>query len=257
MALDTEHFLMEKATVAESLSNGLWIAKGINTDETVKVLAMEIAALVDSGIFVASIHGGPGSGKTTLATLLSSRLSEMGLPAEVLKTDDYNLKTRTERDNEIENGADPRDFKDFNLLQSHITDLQAYQIVQAPEYDGITGAAIDRGVFPHILNPDNFKVLIIDTDFFPLSRDQYNLIIYNHVDSDMRLQIRTVRDMEERGATSRDVVRTSFEKRQVTQFYPITLPSMAEASILLLTYPKRINSSRREFTFTHDVILRK
>lgn len=252
MVTEVKGLAEEQTALAQNREKRTLVQRGLTSEQLVQVLGNGIANLYQGKSLIITLLGAPGSGKTTLARQLTSLLNTNQIVTDFLQTDDFNTGTRKTRDLAIEAGADPREFKDFALLQEIISKVQAGEEIDAPQYNGADGSAIDRDIRPHHL-PSGLQVLLIEGDFPPLERNFEDLRMYWHVPSPVRCENRIVRDTAERGAKNPEEVVESFEKRQGTQFTPITLPSMDESDIVIDTQASRAEGVRRRFLYSHDL----
>lgn len=146
---------------------------------------------------VIGIAGGSGSGKTTFANRLCSRLAPNAL---VLSHDNY-YKHRPEMTPEEAYifDFDSPEALDTHLLVEHVRSLKAGRAVDIPSYNFITHARTEAA--QHI-EPVPYVIvegLLILAD--PDLRNLFDLLVYIDVDADVRAMRRIQRDCTERGAS--------------------------------------------------------
>lgn len=149
------------------------------------------------------ISGGTGSGKTTVASKLQSRLSP-GL-VTILDQDSYyrDLKDLSFAERRMFNFDDPDAF-DWPLLLDHVERLATGHAVEKPIYSFLESVRTDQTITvpsAPIIFIEGLHVL----DFKDL-RDRLAVKFYVDTDDDVRLARRIVRDTKERGRQVEDVL---------------------------------------------------
>lgn len=213
---------------------------------------------------IVSLIGGAASGKSTLARQLSNEKKKI----VVISTDDFLVGTRNERQQRaFEN---PQQKYNFSLLEQVLYALFALppgDNLWLPKYNHINGAGIPPGYdLASARNPKplsewlgiyNFRrvksgadFIVIEGDFpSPLSPDY---AIYLHVDDSIRMQRRIHRDLSQRAYQGgKEAIILSFERRQLSQHYPYTLPNARTSNLLLWGYYKYPSNLR--WSFVYDI----
>jgi uridine kinase len=209
--------------------------KPLNDEELTSFLVQTLEAHHKANGVVATFTGAPASGKTTLTENLIEQLKTEGHPADIVRTDDFNLYHRGERNKRIAEGADPLEVKDFVLLKRIVADIGQGKAVNAPVYDEATGDAIVVGEanFPHQINA-GLHYFFIEGDFQPL--DTPDVRFYLHLPTAVRRENRIERDIEKRGGYGdREAIGKSFDARLESQYYPFTLPQAAKSDVLIIS----------------------
>jgi uridine kinase len=154
-------------------------------------------------MLVIGIAGGTGSGKTTVALALKSRLGEANVL--VIAQDSYykDLSHLSIDDRRLINFDHP-DSLDNDLLVRHIASLQAGSPVEMPVYD-FTLHNRSAKTIPLHAKP----VLIIEGILVlsePSLRDLMDIRVFVDTDPDVRILRRLLRDTEDRGRSLESVV---------------------------------------------------
>jgi len=145
---------------------------------------------------IIGITGGSGSGKTTFAKRLGTRLAP---DAAILSHDDYykHLPNMT-REEALTYDFDSPAAIDTHLLVEHLHLLKAGRPIETPSYDFAAHARVDAACHvepvPYIL----VEGLLIMAD--TALREMFNFVIFIDVDADVRALRRIKRDCQERGA---------------------------------------------------------
>lgn len=149
-----------------------------------------------SQIFIIGIAGGTGSGKTTVVDQILNEL-----PADevcVISQDSYYKATDNlsyEERTKI-NFDHPRAI-DFELLNEHVAQLKAGEIIEQPIYSFVTHNRIKDTLKTHPR-----KVVIVEGILIfnnEKLRDLFDIKVFVHADADERLIRRVRRDIKERG----------------------------------------------------------
>lgn len=209
---------------------------------------------------IVAFTGAPASGKTTQVEQLIAQLRSNDHSSDVVRTDDFNLYHRIERNQKIAEGANPLQVKDFELLERVVEDVRAGRGTKAPVYDEATGDAIvvggesppyDTDKFPHDI-PAGLHYLFVDGDFQPL--ESPDVRIYLHVPTDIRRENRVARDLEKRGGYGdADAIRQSFDSRIQKQYYPYTLPNAEKCDVLITTQAEKVDGHRFAYKYSYKV----
>ncbi len=149
-----------------------------------------------------AIGGGSGSGKSTIAKWISAQLSQ--LKVQIISEDDYYHSNEDEKAHLEGFNFDEITRKDHVLLYQHVCALKAGGSIEKPMYDFTTHKRkVERTVvYPseliiiegtHILYNDN---IIKEVD----------ISVYIDVPDDIRLARRILRDIDERGRKTHDVI---------------------------------------------------
>ena len=147
-------------------------------------------------MLVIGIAGGTGSGKTTVVNQIIDELPENEVC--VISQDSYYKSTDSlTYEERIKINFDHPRAIDFELLETHISDLKKGKIIQQPVYSFVT----HNRTKDHIeTNPR--KVVIIEGILIFNSKellDLFDIKIFVHADADERLIRRVRRDIKERG----------------------------------------------------------
>lgn len=155
------------------------------------------------------ITGGSGSGKTTFASKVISKLPQDKV--SILSMDSYYLPEHP-KDYYTKSGKPnydhPKAF-DWELLQEHITMLKDDQTIEVPNYDFKTCQRLDKTT---TLNPT--PVILFEgifTLFNQLIREQLDIKCFLHVEADIRFTRRLNRDVAERGRSLESVINQYYD----------------------------------------------
>ena len=154
------------------------------------------------------VAGGTGSGKTTVAEALLSRIGASRIA--FIAQDSYYLDIEWRSQQELlRHNFDHPDALDHDLLVSHIDTLKQRKPIEAPIYDFVRHRRMKetRHVEPQ-------QVILIEGILLfaePALRDLLDLKIYVDTDADVRLVRRIRRDLDERGRALEDVLRQYLE----------------------------------------------
>ena len=137
-------------------------------------------------MLVIGIAGGTGSGKTTVVNQIINELPEDEVC--VISQDSYYKATdNLSYEERIKINFDHPRAIDFDLLETHISDLKSGKIIQQPIYSFKTHNRTKDTIKTHPR-----KVVIIEGILFDIK-------IFVHADADERLIRRVRRDIKERG----------------------------------------------------------
>lgn len=238
------------------------VASEHNEEQLLNALVEAVTKINKTGTKVISLVGGPGSGKTTLASSLKEHLTG----SEVISTDDYVRGTRAFRRNEIERaGLDPLFEYDFGFMKDQvksIVGLPEGATVKIPQYNYQTGIALsadpdetpNQEKYQRQVGRLNF--LIVEGDFQPLERADIDTLIYFDVPDNVRLQNRVGRAVNQRAETTAQDVIDNLNFRQKNQTKPHTLPNRAIADwvIKVNATPLESDSLGRRFQYSYDLL---
>jgi uridine kinase len=159
-------------------------------------------------MYIVGIAGGSGSGKTTFAKKI---LTKVGNPKlSVLNQDHYYHKQPPERLKvHGESNFDHPDAFDWELLKAHLHEIKAGKTVGVPRYDFATSQRTEETDF---LEPSN--VLIVEGIFSLWDseiRALMDLKVFLHVEADVRFIRRLHRDVRERKRTLDSIIRQYYE----------------------------------------------
>ena len=159
-----------------------------------------------SQVFILGISGGSGSGKTTFAELLNSRLHESfgESVCSVLAQDSYYIdqSSRFDHDGGSVNFDHP-DAIDFELLGHHLFDLKRGKSVEVPIYDFKTHSRLDQ-----VKSFDGREIILVDGTLIlsqECVRNVLDLSVFIDTPEQLRFDRRLRRDIEERGRTPEGV----------------------------------------------------
>lgn len=153
--------------------------------------------------YIIAIGGGSGSGKTFLAESLRTNLRDEAI---ILSYDNYykDQSALPMEKRRLVNYDSPAAL-DETLFSQHLKMLRDGQSVEVPQYDFATHTR--KKTTTHfepksVIIVEGILVLAI-----PEFRKYYDFTVYVDAESDIRLARRLLRDENERGRTSKDIVR--------------------------------------------------
>lgn len=197
-------------------------------------MARIIQAGPNEPVKVVSLIGGAASGKSTLARNLVETLTQQGIAADSISTDDFVVGDRAYRREHFE-GKEPRAKYDFEMMNQIIsgicTNAEEGRAVAVPTYNSVTGVAIAEGVGNYQHHVGKISVLIVEGDFDEVTKP--DATFYLHMSDESRLQNRLGRDVKERDEVDVELIRKNFEQRQLTQHVRHTLPAMYKAEYVI------------------------
>ncbi|MCK5882235.1 MAG: uridine kinase [Bacteriovoracaceae bacterium] len=162
----------------------------------------------DHSVYLIGIAGGSGSGKTTFASKVLSRVPNT---IGVLHMDSYYLPSQP-KTNTTKSGKpnfDHPDAFDWNLLRTHIRTLKDGGKIKAPVYDFTTSS---RSEETQDIGPATVVILEgIFTLFDQDIREMLDIQCFLYVDSDIRFTRRLHRDVKERGRSLESVIEQYYE----------------------------------------------
>ena len=147
-------------------------------------------------MLVIGIAGGTGSGKTTVVNQIIDELPENEVC--VISQDSYYKSTDSlTYEERIKINFDHPRAIDFELLETHLSNLKRGEIIQQPVYSFVTHNRTKDHIETHPR-----KVVIIEGILIFNSKkllDLFDIKIFVHADADERLIRRVRRDIKERG----------------------------------------------------------
>ena len=159
----------------------------------------------DSPLFI-GVAGGSGSGKTTIAEAVVSRLDDR---VSLIQHDAYyNHSPELTYEKRTRVNYDHPDSLETSLLVKHLAELRAGEPITRPIYDFANHLRSDE-----VVRIDPAPVIIIEGILVlaePELRSELDLKIFVDTDSDLRLARRVERDIEERGRTVDSVITQYF-----------------------------------------------
>lgn len=159
-------------------------------------------------MYIVSICGGSGSGKTTFTDKVRSLLKE---DIAVIHMDSYYLPELPKELN-FKNGRPNFDHPnafDWKLLRKHISDLRDHKTIASPTYDFKKNSRLKKSIK---VKPT--KVVLFEGIFSLYDeeiRKMSDITVFLHVDSDIRFIRRLHRDVEERGRSLDSVITQYYE----------------------------------------------
>jgi len=163
----------------------------------------------ESSVIIVGIAGGSGSGKTTFAKKVQTKLGNT--ESCIISMDSYylnNLPDDLKTPSGNPNFDHPQAF-DWELLNQHITLLKEGKSIDVPEYDFKTNSRTDEST---TIAP---KKIILFEGIFSLFDKEIRALLdiksFLHVDSDIRFTRRLHRDVNERGRSLESVISQYYE----------------------------------------------
>lgn len=157
--------------------------------------------------WLVGIVGGSGSGKTSVAKELQSRLTQAKVNVAMLDLDAYYNPKSVNKERfapEPINYDHPKAL-DVELMAKHLSDLKLGKTIKKPIYDFTIS---DRGGWEDPLPPSEVIILEGLLAFaLPEIRQQIDVKVFVDTDSDIRLIRRIHRDMGERNRTLESVIK--------------------------------------------------
>lgn len=159
-------------------------------------------------MYIVSICGGSGSGKTTFTDKVRSLLNE---DIAVIHMDSYYLPELPKEligKNNRYNFDHPNAF-DWKLLRKHINDLKDKKLIECPSYDFKKNSRLKKSTTVKPTKVVLFEGIfsLYDEDIRKLS----DITVFLHVESDIRFIRRLHRDVEERGRSLDSVITQYYE----------------------------------------------
>ena len=186
-----------------------------------------ITSPVHEEIFVVGLAGASGSGKSTVAKHVASRLNGHVISMEVysLEMNHLPLEERAKQNYDAPNAID------VHLLENHIHDYAAGHAIEAPIYDFAQHLRVhDR--HEHIAAKSLLIVEGILALHFAQLRPHFDLSIYLDASEDVCFHRRKVRDITER-QRSLDFILWQYKNAVLPAMHQYVLPSKAYADLVL------------------------
>ncbi len=148
-------------------------------------------------MYLIGIAGGSGSGKTTFAEKVIHKVGRDNIT--LLHMDSYYLADQPKElytPTGHPNFDHPRAF-DWELLRTHLSQLKNGQTIQVPVYDFATSERLDKTIEVRPTNVVMFEGIfsLFDSEI----RKNLDIMVFLHVDADIRFTRRLYRDVQERG----------------------------------------------------------
>ena len=183
--------------------------------------------MLEQGIFIVGLAGASGSGKSTVAKRVASRLNGHVISMEVYAREMNHLPLE---EREKENYDAPHAL-DLTLLESHIRDYAVGKAIEAPIYNFAEHVRVsDRR--EHIPAKSLLIVEGILSLHFAQLRQHFDLSIYLEAPDEVCFHRRKVRDITERGR-SLDFIRWQYENAVLPAARQYLLPSKSFANLVL------------------------
>lgn len=184
---------------------------------------------MNSKSIIIGISGASGSGKTTFTKKLISTLhkDETTLISQDAYYKDLNHLSLQEKS---EQNFDHPDSLDFDLLKTHLLDLQKGRNISLPVYDFNTHSrlSISKAIPPS-------KIIIVEGTLV-MSQDQllnlYDYKVYVDLDQKICLERRIERDIAERGRTKKNVLE-QYKHTVKPMFDEFILPCKNKADLII------------------------
>ena len=160
-------------------------------------------------MYLIGIAGGSGSGKTTFAEKILSKVDRANIT--LLSMDSYYLPQLPDS-LLTQKGSYSYDHPgafDWELLKTHLTELKRGSPIEAPIYDFSTGL---RKKETQTIDPKGILIFEGIFTLFDLDiRSTLDIMVFLHVDADIRFTRRLNRDVKERGRTLESVIEQYYE----------------------------------------------
>ena len=159
-------------------------------------------------MYIISICGGSGSGKTTFTDKVRNEVKE---DISVIHMDSYYLP-KLPKDLQTSNGQPNNDHPnafDWKLLRTHIKTLKKGTAIHAPLYDFKKNSRLKKTL---LIKPS--KVVLFEGIFSLYDeniRSMSDITAFLHVEADIRFIRRLHRDVEERGRSLDSVITQYYE----------------------------------------------
>ena len=188
--------------------------------------SMQVAAQLES-VFIVGLAGTSGSGKSTVAKRVASRLKGHVISMEnySIVMNDLPLEERAKQDYDAPHAIDVR------LLESHIRDYAAGHAIETPTCDFAKHLRVsDRS--EHIPATSLLIVEGILALHFAQLRQHFDLSVYLEAPDDVCFHRRKVRDITER-QRSLEFIQSQYEDSVLPAARRYALPSKRFANIVL------------------------
>lgn len=152
---------------------------------------------------IIGIAGGTGSGKTTIANVILSRVGTEHIA--YIPHDAYykDLKDLPVAQRDMINFDHP-DSLDTHLLIKHLQKLKVWESIELPVYDFKTHTRTTRSITVQAQSVIIVEGILVFSE--PELRDQFDVKIFVDTDPDIRFIRRLQRDISERGRTTDSVI---------------------------------------------------
>ncbi|HTW57074.1 MAG TPA: AAA family ATPase [Terriglobales bacterium] len=182
-------------------------------------------------VFVLGLAGASGSGKSTVARRLASRLNGhvMSMETYAVAVNHFSFDDRARQD------YDAPEAIDVTLLESHIRKFCTGQAIQAPIYDFAQHLRL-RDRTQHVLPKPLLIVEGILALHFAQLRPYFDLSIYLEAPDDVCFHRRKVRDITER-QRSLELIKWQYENTVLPAARMYLLPSKRYADLVMDSTP--------------------
>jgi uridine kinase len=160
-------------------------------------------------VYIIGVAGGSGSGKTTFAEKVIHKVGKENIT--LLHMDSYYLHEQPEEHFSSDGNPNfdhPKAF-DWQLLRTHLLQLKSGQPIDIPVYDFKTSSRLNQ---TEEIKPA--KVVIFEGIFSLFDSEIRNILdimVFLHVDADIRFTRRLSRDINERGRSLESVTKQYYE----------------------------------------------
>ena len=154
-------------------------------------------------MLIIGIAGGTGCGKTTVVNTILNELPE-GEVGVISQDSYYKDTSHLSYDERVKINFDHPRSIDFELLETHLSELKKGNVIDQPVYSFVEHNRTDETVTTHPKKVIVVEGILILTD--PAIRDLFDIKIFVHADSDERLIRRLKRDIAERGRDLEEVL---------------------------------------------------
>jgi uridine kinase len=183
--------------------------------------------LPKKGVFIVGLAGASGSGKSTVAKRVASRLNGHVVSMESYSTvmNDVSLEERAKQDYDVPHAIDVK------LLESHIRDYAAGKAIEAPIYD----FAQHLRVSDRKEHTPATSLLIVEGILalhFAQLRQHFDLSIYLEAPEEVCFHRRKVRDITER-QRSLEFIEWQYRNKVLPAALQYVLPSKSFANLVL------------------------
>ncbi|MHC1726650.1 MAG: uridine kinase [Syntrophobacteraceae bacterium] len=204
------------------------------------------------GNFVIGVSGGTGAGKSTIANALADWLTSDH--AVIIQEDHYYRDhSRESFSNREEMNYDHPEAIDLNLLMEHIGALVSGKRIEMPSYDFTRHVRTSerRTVFPKKFIIVEGLFVLFDTRL----RENLDLKVFVHLESDLRFIRRLERDISERGRSRKSVIR-QYLRTVRPMHHAFVEPTRTSADLILSGEdPISFNVAKvREFLVAREVL---
>ena len=184
---------------------------------------------MDSKSIILGIAGASGSGKTTFTKKLISTLrkDKVTLISQDAYYKDLNYLSLQKKSKQ---NFDHPDSLDFELLKTHLNELQKGRNISLPVYDFNTHSRLS---ISKVIAPS--KIIIVEGTLV-MSQEQlldlYDYTIYVDLDQNICLERRIERDIAERGRTKENILK-QYKQTVKPMFNQFILPCKNKADLII------------------------